>query len=318
MSSSPSVLSNYAQKANDYSHSRSMLYGTTSGAIGLLNLERERPSVIWNIENEGKEINSIATYDMTGDGIRDIIVGRNDGKIEIHTFDQISGELMINGSISVAEGITSLVSGKPRGSPEILVSTYSGKIIGVGEVNMPIGHGASIIEGLQGEITLLKHQLDLAKREFVASNPGASLTTSSKVSHNIALKGEDASYSLTIQSQIPMGLLCMQSDVPLEFLEDENSKVITNFQDEGQILMSFRFPDSSYTHFEVKFRSTEGQSGNIQLYMVPTLEPKIAQLVKFDLKPLSLHEKVSGLPQDPRPLNILQISGTFTKNDMHG
>ncbi|CAG9334313.1 unnamed protein product [Blepharisma stoltei] len=318
LSSSPTVLSNYNQRANDFSHTRSLLYGTSSGSIGLVNLERERSNLLWNIDMEGKEINCISSYDMTGDGFKDVLVGRNDGKIEIYSFDQSSGELLLNSSLNVSEGVTSLAAGKPRGSPEILVSTYSGKIIGVGESNMPIGTGASVIEGLQGEITLLKHQVDMAKRESVTSFPGQTSGTTAKVSNTLSLIGDEACYLLTIQSQEPIGLICLQSEVPLDLIEDENSKVIHNVQDEGQILMTFRFPDSSFTHFEMKFRSTEGQSGDIQLYIIPTLEPKIAQLLKFDLKPLSLHEKVSAIPEEGHPLNNLQITGSFTKNDMHG
>ena len=85
-----------------------VLYGTSDGKIGLIRLTRQEPQTHWLIDpanmptgggfgiNGGTKSNlqpstgivqALDNYDITGDGIKDLIVGKHDGNIEVYTYE---------------------------------------------------------------------------------------------------------------------------------------------------------------------------------------------------------------------------------------
>ena len=48
------------------------------------------PNTRWLLEPETScgAVQSIDNYDITGDGVKDLIVGRHDGNIEIYAYDE--------------------------------------------------------------------------------------------------------------------------------------------------------------------------------------------------------------------------------------
>ena len=68
-----------------------VLYGTADGKIGLVQLTRNMgPNTRWLLEPETSSgaVQSIDNYDITGDGIKDLIIGRHDGNIEVYAYDE--------------------------------------------------------------------------------------------------------------------------------------------------------------------------------------------------------------------------------------
>jgi len=68
---------------------------------------------------------------MTSDGTNDIIVGKNNCNIEIHSFDMETLEPILIYSANVGGSVTGLDIGNislPT-VPDIIISTYSGKIL---------------------------------------------------------------------------------------------------------------------------------------------------------------------------------------------
>lgn len=57
--------------------------------MGLVKLTPGEPSYRWDMLNERKYggVSCISTCDLTGDGLSDIIAGRNDGVLEVYGFD---------------------------------------------------------------------------------------------------------------------------------------------------------------------------------------------------------------------------------------
>ena len=90
---------------------------------------------------------SIATYDINEDGVEEIIVGRDDGCVDVYAFEDGS-----NGPVSIMShvcfislllccfnytkrlpaAVTNIVGGKVRGeSEELIVATYNGFVLGL-------------------------------------------------------------------------------------------------------------------------------------------------------------------------------------------
>ena len=57
--------------------------------MGLVKLTLTEPSYRWDMLNERKYggISCISTSDLTGDGLPNILVGRDDGVVEVYGFD---------------------------------------------------------------------------------------------------------------------------------------------------------------------------------------------------------------------------------------
>ena len=67
-----------------------MLYGTSDGKVGLVQLNRTSPSHRWEIPNEKRNggILCMDNYDITADGIADLLIGRDDGLVEVYGYDE--------------------------------------------------------------------------------------------------------------------------------------------------------------------------------------------------------------------------------------
>jgi hypothetical protein len=60
---------------------RTFVYGTSNGIIGAFSVNNSAITPIWKIENEGNRggITCVLAVDVSGDGVDDIIVARDDG-----------------------------------------------------------------------------------------------------------------------------------------------------------------------------------------------------------------------------------------------
>lgn len=111
---------------------KDIVYGTSDGKIGLLSMDRSPEAPVWEIENGGGSVTCLSSYDITGDGVLDLLVGRNDGQVEIYSFNDL-GEPVLRFTYNCGESVTS-VQGGVVGSArydEVLVTTYSGWVFGL-------------------------------------------------------------------------------------------------------------------------------------------------------------------------------------------
>ncbi|KAK8730285.1 hypothetical protein OTU49_008194 [Cherax quadricarinatus] len=115
-----------------------LLYGTSDGKVGLVQLGRGSAMHCWVCES-GTTVSSNSTsqhggvtcmdhHDMTGDGVRDLIVGRDDGSIEVFSYeDGDESEPTLRFSMACSESVTSVqgaIVGN-AGYDEIVASTYT-------------------------------------------------------------------------------------------------------------------------------------------------------------------------------------------------
>lgn len=52
------------------------------------------------------------------------------------------------------------------------------------------------------------------------------------------------------------------------------------------------FESSIFSYLIAQVRSIEGQYGTLQAYITPRIQPKSCQVRQYDIKPLSLHQRV--------------------------
>ena len=117
---------------------REVLFGTEQGSAGQLFLDGERVTRGWTLDGAGSGrtragrggISAVhAECDLTGDGLNDVVIGRDDGSIEIYGVDELGSPTLV-GEINVGEAVQTLRSGRVATPfPEILAHTYSGKVV---------------------------------------------------------------------------------------------------------------------------------------------------------------------------------------------
>jgi Bardet-Biedl syndrome 7 protein len=122
-------------------NSKQLIYATDNGFIGHLFIESDaiRPgfslsNALGNNRKSG--VNCLATVDFTQSGQNNLVVGRDDGLIEIFSLSrsdsgEVQAELEPIWSRELNESIVSLDSGYiiNTNSPDLLISTFSGKVL---------------------------------------------------------------------------------------------------------------------------------------------------------------------------------------------
>lgn len=70
---------------------REILYGTSDGKIGAIQLGLEEPIPKWELPNKKKMsgVSCLDNFDITNDGTVDLIVSREDGVVEVYSYDSM-------------------------------------------------------------------------------------------------------------------------------------------------------------------------------------------------------------------------------------
>ena len=152
-----------------------------------------------------------------------------------------------------------------------------------------------------------------------------------------------AAYVLTVELQTPIDLIILRSPVVLDLVEtDTGSSVLSvtppllqqqcsgggvgggngsaggagaggagkDDAQQGKFVAVFRC-QSQEKRIVLTLRTNEGEFGNLHITIVADSAPKAAKIVKYDLKPLSLHSKVYQLTTEEkaRPKNTMRYTG---------
>lgn len=66
-----------------------LLFGTSDGRLGLIQITASKPIHKWEIRNDKKRggILCLDSFDIMGDGVKDLLVGRDDGMVEVYSFE---------------------------------------------------------------------------------------------------------------------------------------------------------------------------------------------------------------------------------------
>lgn len=329
----PSVLELYNKDGGD-----EILYGTTDGKIGLVQVGEDTSAIKWEIDNDKKKggILCLDTYDIIGDGVSDILVGRDDGTVEVYGFDS-EGEPTLRFEHVLSESVTSVQGGcvGKESYDEVVTATYTGWVTGLTtepqRAEVGPGDEVKMSKETQSKVDALKAELEqlqlkvLQGREQYQQTSQSSTAVSAvpvfSVNDKFTLCQDDASYSLTLEVQTAIDNLLLQSDVPIDLLDvDKNSAVVSfsecDSEHNGNFLLATYRCQANTTRLELKVRSIEGQYGTLQAYITPRLQPKTCQVRQYQVKPLSLHQRTHSIDQD-RPMNRLSLVGQFSFAEIH-
>ncbi|XP_066575921.1 BBSome complex member BBS7 [Amia ocellicauda] len=316
-----------------------VLYGTSDGKLGLIRITDTSSVNKWEVVNEKKRggILCIDSFDILGDGVKEILVGRDDGTVEVYGLDS-SNEPVLRFEHTLSESVTSIQGGcvGKESYEEILAATYTGWVTGLTSEpqQREVGPGEEIkmSRETQNKIAVLRADLEqlqmkvLQEREKYQQSSQSSKAVSTvptfSVNDKFTLCQEDASYSLTLEVQTAIDNLLLQSDVPIDLLDvDKNSAVVSfsecdSSEPNGNFLLATYRCQANTTRLELKVRSIEGQYGILQAYITPRLQPKTCQVRQYQIKPLSLHQRTHSIEHD-RPMNTLTLTGQFSFAEIH-
>ncbi|KAM9470198.1 BBSome complex member BBS7 [Clarias gariepinus] len=315
-----------------------VLYGTADGKLGLVQLTHSTPVLKWEVDNEKKKggVLCIDTFDILGDGVKDILVGRDDGTVEIYGLDN-SNEPTLRFENVLTESVTSIQGGcvGKESYDEVVTATYTGWVSGLTTEpqKMEAGPGDEVkmsretqakVAALRAELEQLQVKVMQGREKYQQSSQSStavSAVPAFSINDRFTLCQEDASYSLTLEVQTAIDNLLLQSDVPIDLLDvDKNSAVVSfsecDSEPNGNFLLATYRCQANTTRLELKVRSIEGQYGTLQAYVTPRLQPKTCQVRQYQIKPLSLHQRTHSIDHT-RPMNTLRLSGQFSFAEIH-
>lgn len=343
----------YQDIGKDGTQAREVHYGTDNGILGACRWNSGSLQKKWVVQNQDKlgGITALHSKDLTGDGMHDIVAGRDDGSLEVFGWDLgQQGVPQLVWRATVNESVQALDTGTvtQQQQEEVLACTYTGKVIAyahdvrveevpvkVPGVRAPKGvrEQASAmaqerkkrIGVLDDDIEKLKMKIESKKEEYQKAS-GSEEIVAVTVNHNLKSKfvlDASAAWTLTIELDSPIDTIALQSDVDIELLDTDSSTCIVSMSKpyetdkKTKLLACYRCTEST-TRIEVKVRTVEGQYGTLRAFVIPFLSPKTCQLSTYDIKPLSLHQRLNEAKKLPEEVCSIHVQGNFSVTDMHG
>ncbi|XP_046395383.1 Bardet-Biedl syndrome 7 protein homolog isoform X2 [Ischnura elegans] len=348
----PTVLHVPPHSADESSY---LFFGTSDGRIGRMNLLRyvqmfgdsgsdtgNNSLFEWVLKDVGKQrkdgILCLDTYDLTGDGVPDLLVGCQDGTIEVFSMEE-GEEFNRRFSYACNESVTSIQGGMVGSTEtsEIVAATVSGWVFGltsdVGKqenLDQDAQHSGFSREArqkifhLRSEIADLEQKVTREREKYLASTEdeigGLSAIPYIHVNHDMTMNKGNSSYILTLETQVPLDSVLLQSNVPLDLQDVEKNSAVVSYSkcdpaSDNHLLASYRCQVNA-RKLLVEIYTKEGLAGTLQAYVTPQLQPKCCRVLQFPIRPLSLHTRCQSV-DDSRSQNTLLLMGAFSMAEIH-
>ena len=322
-----------------------LIFGTESGQVHQLVMDEDELCHGWGVDprrenrrSKAGGVHCIAMEDVTKDGVKDLLIGRDDGLVEVWSFD-MGDEPKLSFERSLNESVTSIASGcvsNVGGYDEVVVSTYSGKIISFS--TQPVGGdddlGGAVphtsakavseekLRDLMAELEVLQGKVEREKQKY--SKLSESLVATDvqlKLKDKFALSSEEAYYKLQVELTVPIETVLLQCDVPVELVDAESNSAIVSRTpmpaNSTGVLVTYRSQDVT-NQLEMRLRTSEGRYGSLQLFVWPRITPKTCCCANYAIKPLSLHTRLHVVDESRLPeMSSLTIRGDFSLGEVH-
>lgn len=316
------------------------VFGGQNGLLGQILMDPSTCKRGFSVELAGggkaSAITGLASIDFTKDDVKDILMGRDDGEVCVYGFD-MSPEPQVQFQANVGESVRSVCGGRVGHSDydEMVVCSYSGKMVTftmepLNSADAEDSYGRTKntvqregrIKAMRKELEELKKKVDKEKEKYSKyADEFIPMEQQFKIKEAFELDPEEAAYKLTVEIPVPIDIVALQSQVPVDLLDvDTNAAIVSRTppdRENGNLLLaSYRCQEESMNRLTMSVRTVEGQYGDLQAIVIAKMTPKTAQIVKLQIKPLSLHHALHG-EVDERPMNTLKMTGTFTLGQMH-
>lgn len=333
-------------EAHPHAGRKEVLWGTEQGSCGQLFLDGEAVHRGWVLDGKrggGGGVSAVyGEADVTGDGVNDVVIGRDNGSLEVYTLDR-NGEPSRVYQRDLNEAVQTVTHGcVSAAAAELLVHTFSGKVLG-----MRPGADAQTIDGfaleaprsevqvkqaddevkqnvakLQQELASLARDVEAARNAYVeVSGDLIAVDGPVKILDKFQLDPETACYTLSLEAPSAMFAVAIHSNVPLDLLDvKDNAAICSRSLPDPQngvfALATYRLQEST-NRVDIKMRAIEGQAGKVRAYVMPRQSPKTCQECVYEIKPLCLHRRATRVDTAGRPMSELRIQGQFSLDDMH-
>jgi Bardet-Biedl syndrome 7 protein len=349
-------------KSGSASGTAQIFYGTSTGAIGLMTFNGEKLKTKWKTSTiskpEGEEaapstdtvpstsgsvaaINSITCFDIDKDDRLEIVIGRDDGHVEVYAFDDAGDvtklyEYVSTDSVRCVQG--GVVS--TPGFEEVVATTFSGRVMSFttepldqqdaddsyGRTRGTVHRETRIVK-LRKEISQLEEKLlrerDRAYRIRGSEKDMLPVAEDLVVNHSFQLNPTIGAYDVSIEVPMNIQSVVLHSAVPIDLLENHRNLAIVSKspvdpQNNTHFLATYRCLEPT-NRLEFNIRTIEGQFGDVEATVITDGAPKAAQAIRFYVKPLSLHHRVNVVHESELrgPTNALHLSGAFTLLQIH-
>eukprot|EP00117_Sycon_ciliatum_P030669 scpid31281/ scgid24128/ Bardet-Biedl syndrome 7 protein homolog; BBS2-like protein 1 len=339
-----SVLTSYGETDTP---SQNILYGGQDGRFGMVGTQRpvKHRFCVDNDKKKGS-VDTIATFDLTGDGVQEIVVGRSDGSVEVFRLDTATRKAVLCSEHTFSESISSVSCGNVGSSDdrEVVLSTYSGRIFGLRagmstmlnqtakpkEQDEVAGDHSRHVASLRSEIARLEIELADKKRQVAAeqsrpTNPSEYIADGLISIHDsFTFSTQDSTYVLVIETQIAVDMVFLRSDTTMDVVDlDKNTVLASQCAPDpaNKTLVSYTLRCQVHTtRIELKFRPIEGQQGTLSVIVVPAppmTKYKVARELKYPIRPLCLHSIQHFDSVESRPLSWLHFEGKIPVQEAH-
>jgi len=323
------------------------VFGTKNGSVSMIRIGADGASAGWTATiPEGKQkgkssINCIDFYDISKDGVDDIIVGDDDGNVRVFGFDMNPDVPTMQFNKCIEESVSSVKCGCVN-SPdydEIVVAGFSGKLLSytneplnTKDANDDYGRTHATINN-ENQIRSMTKDLDEMEKQLAKKKEQCSkregrdglgmVAPTFEAKCDFSLDEEEGAYLINIEIPLNINNVLLTSSVHVDLLDvDGNSATVSksppDVANNNMLLACYRLQDPN-SRLQMKVRTNEGEYGELKATVVAETKPKSAVVVTFPVKPLSLHCRALTLKQEEqeRLMNTLTLKGSFKRNVAH-
>jgi Bardet-Biedl syndrome 7 protein len=313
-----------------------MLFGTSCGRVGAVTVTAQSHTVLWLGENPIGlgPVTAIAEGALlTAEGAAaDVVVGHECGTVEVLSVGADGPE--VRAVVRLGSAVTGVAVGNfsSDSSPDVVVATYSGAVVGFSavaahaeEVGASVELYAERLAATAAEVASLEDRLKTARAAAATANPsgsdgggGGTPLPVVDVRDSFALVESDAAHLLTLELAMSIEMVVLHCDIDASIAVAPGTAAAATYSAvPGEGLVGCYACEPGTTRLQIVVRATEGQYGTLEANVIPHHRPKVCCRRRYQICALSLHERVSDPIDETLPLSTVELEGRFSASEFH-
>uniref|UniRef100_T1IBT8 Uncharacterized protein n=1 Tax=Rhodnius prolixus TaxID=13249 RepID=T1IBT8_RHOPR len=309
-----------------------VVYATQDGQLGLIHVTRSKYNWKWIIpNNKGREgARTLAWHDITKDGTQNLIVGRDDGSIQIYgePLERISDMDPLIERYNFSTQVTLV---RAPHFEENFTSRTSNFMLEVKSIfkestrniysyfDMVLNNCTlcrNEIEGIERTVVKERARYQLATQE---DSVGISVIPYLNISDKMTLIKDESLFQLTIEMETAIDNILLQSDVPIKLLDVEKNSAVVSLSgcepnSGNKVVATYRCQVNTTKVSLIIELGTE--SGTLVVYVTPHAQPKACHVRTYILKHLGHYFRTHNF-DNARSISTLILKGSFSMAEIH-